>query len=77
MSEIDFEKLEQIKEQAFLEGVIGTLTRVKYLIDHEKNPAVAVEKLRTIIDGDGKHAMGILASTYHMKVAQMLDLLKP
>lgn len=67
------EELQAIKDEAFLEGIIGTLTRVKYLIDHEKDPAVAVEKLRTIIDGDGKHAMEILAVTYNMKVAQMLD----
>jgi len=73
MSETELEELEDAKEQAFLEGVIGTLTRVKYLIDHEKDPVVAVEKLRTIIDEDGKQAVSIFAARCHRKIATMLD----
>ena len=54
MSEIELEKLEQIKDQAFLEGVVGALTRMKFLIDKEKDPAVAVKNLLQEIDNLGK-----------------------
>ena len=57
MCNIELEELEEIKNQAFLEGVIGTLTTVKFLIDREKDPKVAIEKLLKEIDNAGKGAV--------------------
>ena len=68
MSEIDLEELEDIKDQVFLEGVVGTLTRVSHLIDKEKDPAVAVKKLREEIDKVGKQACSIFAARCNQKI---------
>ena len=77
MCEVEAEELEVIKDQAFLEGVIGTLTNVKFLIDQEKDPKVAVQKLREAIDNNGKEAVNVLSTICLNKLAKMLGPLKP
>lgn len=72
MSEIDLEELEDIKDQAFLEGVVGALTRVSFLIDNEKDPAVAIKKLREEIDRTGKQACGIFAARCNQKILKKI-----
>lgn len=73
MSEMELEEIENIKEQAFLEGVIGTLTRVSFLLDQEKDAAVAVKKLREEIDRTSNQASGIIAARCNIKLAGMLE----
>lgn len=77
MSDLELEKLEQIKDQAFLEGVVGTLTRMKILIDKEKDPAVAVKKLLQEIDNLGKQCTHEYAIMCLNKLATMIGLLNP
>ena len=77
MCDIELEEIEEIKEQAFLEGVVGTLTRLKFLVDREKDPAIAVKKLLEAIDKDGKECVSNLATMCLHKYATKLGPLKP
>ena len=78
MSEIDLEELEQIKEQAFREGVMGTLTRLKFLVEQEKDPEIAVKKLLKEIDNIGKQCVNDVATMCLHKLAKhVLDLDRP
>jgi len=72
MTEMNLEELEDIKNKAFLEGVVGTLTRINFLIKQEKDPKVAVEKLREEIDRAGKEATNIWATGCNMRILKVL-----
>jgi len=72
MNEINLEELEDIKNKAFLEGVVGTLTRVRFLVEQEKDPKVAVKKLREEIDRTGKEATNIWATSCNMRILKVL-----
>ena len=73
----DIEELEEIKNQAFLEGVIGTLARMKFLIDREKDPKVAIEKLLKEVDNAGKGAVEYLSSVCINKFAMLVGTVNP
>lgn len=73
MCDIELEELNEIKNQAFLEGAIGALTRVKFLIDREKDPKVAIEKLLKEVDNAGKGAVEYLSSVCVNKFATLTD----
>lgn len=77
MCDIEAEGLEQIKEQAFLEGVIGTLTRLKFLVEREKDPAVAVKKLFEAIDNYSKSCVDGVSAICVYKLARKIGPLKP
>lgn len=74
---MNHEELKQIKEQAFLEGVIATVTKMKFLVEREKDPKVAVEKLLKEIDYVGKESVKYLSAIFLDKFATIIGSVNP
>jgi len=75
--ELDVEELEELKEQAFLEGVVGCLVRVKALLTKEGDPKEVLEKAIKEIEEMGTTADGIFNNEIcHIKFCRKILSLK-